>query len=358
MEELFADDDVLFLNFNTFTCTTLSKLVLISDFVQGFDDNVVWDLPNLHTLSLIVPREYDFPPLPSHFLTCLPNLRTLGLSRWMLPSSLGLPNLTSIKLSGSLIFEDSKTFFSSLVNLESLTLSFDEGIYEDIIVETLNLAHLNIIYPIDKMIDDVAERRCKIMISAPRVRSFSCVGFCPFMFEDLVYLDNVEIKLEDSDEISTILPLGEFEHCRRVVTDMLLAVSSAKVLSLDFNILKVLSKLDSVIGSAPPAFRNLKYLKVPELYEKLCNLRPSLRAYVLGFSADAKIITEFPEKGVEEVKRLKKDIADLKSKTMNIMGKARHLDLEDLKQLEQILNEGLVSVMENKEQLLKAQLDR
>lgn len=32
----------------------------------------------------------------------------------------------------------------------------------------------------------------------------------------------------------------------------------------------------------------------------------------------------------------------------NIMGKARHLDLEDLKQLEHILNEGLVSVMENK----------
>lgn len=242
VEDLFADlvmghyDYDLSVNFSMFTCTTLSTLVLISDIV---DDNVAWDLPNLHTLELFLPGAIDMQPVPLHLLTCLPNLRTLGLSRWLLPSSLGLPNLTCIKLYDSLNFEDSKLFFSTLVNLESLTLSFNGGIYEDIIVETPNLAHLNIIYPINRMIDDVDDGRCKIMISAPRVRSFSCVGFCPFMFEGLVYLDNVEIKLEDSDEISTIIPLRGFQLCRRVITDMLLAVSSAKVLSLDFNILKV-----------------------------------------------------------------------------------------------------------------------
>lgn len=133
---------------------------------------------------------------------------------------------------------------------------------------------------------------------------------------------------------------------------MLLGVSSAKVLSLDFHLLKVFSELPDVIGCSPPVFRFLKYLKVPKDYQDLSNARPLLKEYIVALSIDADIITEFP-KGVEEVKHLKKEIADLKAKTMQILGEASRLGYENLKQLEQVLDEGLASVKAKKDQLLK-----
>ncbi|KAK1354190.1 hypothetical protein POM88_047446 [Heracleum sosnowskyi] len=352
--DLYFDDEIEYVPCVTYSSTTLRKLVLFSDFLNEFYEKS-WQLPNLHTLYLMAPGVvYDTSDVPLEYLTCLPSLKTLGLRRWELPSTLGLPDLTSLELNEMIYPEDTKVFFSTLLKLENLTLSFTGGMYTRIFVETPNLAHFNIIYPIDVMIDDMDDQRGKLMIRAPNLRTFTSVGLCPFTLEGIVNLEYVNIKLEDSDELRTITPLKKFEYRRRVVNDMLLGVSSATVLSLDFHLLKVFSELPDVIGCSPPVFRFLKYLKVPKDYEELSNARPLLKEYIVGLSTDADIITEFPKKkGVEEVKHLKKEIADLKAKTMQILGEASRLGYENLKQLEQVLDEGLASVKAKKDQLLK-----
>ncbi|XP_074331527.1 agamous-like MADS-box protein AGL15 isoform X3 [Apium graveolens] len=67
---------------------------------------------------------------------------------------------------------------------------------------------------------------------------------------------------------------------------------------------------------------------------------------------------EVPKKDIQEVECLKQEIADLQLKNMQIMGKdLSGLGLKELQQLEQLLNEGLLSVKDKKEKLLMEQLD-
>ncbi|KAK1359082.1 hypothetical protein POM88_043556 [Heracleum sosnowskyi] len=76
-------------------------------------------------------------------------------------------------------------------------------------------------------------------------------------------------------------------------------------------------------------------------------------------SENSAVEHEVPKKDVQEVEHLKQEIADLQLKNMQILGKdlGTGLGLKELQQLEQLLNEGLLSLKGKKEQLLMEQPD-
>ncbi|XP_017249506.1 MADS-box transcription factor 23-like [Daucus carota subsp. sativus] len=78
----------------------------------------------------------------------------------------------------------------------------------------------------------------------------------------------------------------------------------------------------------------------------------------LETSGNSAVVHEVPKKEVQEVQGLKEESADLKMKNKQILGKdLSGLGLKELQQLEQLLNEGLLSLKDKKEQLLKEQLE-
>ncbi|XP_017241583.1 MADS-box transcription factor 23-like isoform X2 [Daucus carota subsp. sativus] len=77
----------------------------------------------------------------------------------------------------------------------------------------------------------------------------------------------------------------------------------------------------------------------------------------LEASENSAVVHEVPKED-QDVDDLKEQIADLKMKNMQILGKdLSGLGLKELQQLEQLLNEGLLSVKDKKEQLLMEQLE-
>ncbi|KAK1359081.1 agamous-like MADS-box protein AGL15 [Heracleum sosnowskyi] len=98
------------------------------------------------------------------------------------------------------------------------------------------------------------------------------------------------------------------------------------------------------------------------LFEFACSsMEQTLARYnkCVESSENSAVEHEVPKKDVQEVEHLKQEIADLQLKNMQILGKdlGTGLGLKELQQLEQLLNEGLLSVKGKKEQLLMEQLD-
>lgn len=239
------------IRFSTFTSTSVKNLTLTLNF-DRLSESDCWNLPALTNLHLIhYPREPC--KLPESYLICLPSLQTLFLDRWELPESItlpalktlglrsctlprevwDLPALLTLKLDDVAFPEDTSEFFTALVNLQNLIMSFRKQELDDWVINCPELENLTINVEMS-----ATSNGGEITVLSRKIRNFNAVGYFPITFEDSE-LKHVNIKLWDSTKYKTSALKVNMETYHSQLTDMFLGLGSARTLTLDLETIKV-----------------------------------------------------------------------------------------------------------------------
>ncbi|XP_074332203.1 uncharacterized protein LOC141669480 isoform X2 [Apium graveolens] len=296
---------------STFSSNFLKKLTLGMQLEQSISESDFWVLPALTTLQLDYTYTYGVNyKLHESWLTSLPALRTLTLYFWDLSeTSFSLPNLTTLHLDycklprkawnlpalltlhlGTWKFsfdmpKKMSDLFFTLVNLQSLTLNLgDESMKGEYFLTCPQLLNLDI------WTQYRAPPYGNIVVSAPRLRSFSSLGIFSIKLE-VTELENVNMKLEGW--FNYVGPVDTKKYYQRF-TCMFSGLGTAKNLSFDLESIEALSEISDFLASLSSPFLNLKYLKLPEDYKE-SNISSALRSYLLGGSPRATIVKSLPQ---------------------------------------------------------------
>ncbi|KAL1812608.1 hypothetical protein ACET3Z_022673 [Daucus carota] len=299
-------------NFNSVYIEKLELTIKLGDCVSKSD---CWDLPALSTLCLTRKNfcgfnRFDVDKLAEIYVTCLPALRNLSLESWDLQSCAfrlpeltslvvrmcklpskdwDLPALTSLTLDDVQYPENMKDLFAALVSLQNLKLFHKEVSICNCFVHCPELVNLEIEtrYNQDKGIPT-----SKIVVFAPKLKKFTSIGIFPVTFED-TKLDYVNVRLKgwiDAKSFSR----QKMKECYQQLTSMLPGLGSAKILSLDLEIIEALLWIFDFLVSFPSPFCDLEYVKLP-LGCNEASLSSTLRSYLLGGSPAATMVTALPQ---------------------------------------------------------------
>lgn len=242
-----------------FSSDTIKKLKLrmpldFGEIMVGW--NREWVLPVLKTLHLICPPQISYCHLPGSCLLCLPTLTTLCLEGFELPESLAsisfpvlttlrlkrctlpetvwnFPALLSLELDDVPLRDNMTDYFSALVNVRDVTLYFTKKYIQDCIISCPQLVRVKIG---TRLLTSFNLNR-EIMVVAPKLRELCCIGIL-MVTVNVHELENVSIKLWDTDVLNNMTPEQKKSHFRRLVP-MLSKLGGAKILTLDASIVKV-----------------------------------------------------------------------------------------------------------------------
>ncbi|XP_074347813.1 uncharacterized protein LOC141686669 [Apium graveolens] len=294
------------IRFSTFTSTSVKNLTLTLNF-DRLSESDCWNLPALTNLHLIhYPREPC--KLPESYLICLPSLQTLLLDRLVLPESItlpalktlglrsctlprqvwDLPALLTLKLDDVAFPEDTSEFFSALINLRNLIMSFRKQELDNWVINCPELENLTINVEMS-----TASHGGDITVLSRKICNFSAVGYFPITFEDS-QLKHVDIKLWDSTKYKSSSLKVNVGTYHSQLTDMFSGLGRARTLTLDMETIKVLSSVSDWYVGSPSPFYNLKYVRIPPGYRE-SSMSTYLKSYLLGNSPKAAIVTTCPK---------------------------------------------------------------
>ncbi|KAL1832212.1 hypothetical protein ACET3Z_001863 [Daucus carota] len=263
-----------------------------------------WNLPVLTNLHLICAHHSH--ELSMSLFTCLPALETLCLEQWYLPNSFRLPtlrvlclarcimpeivwhlpSLSSLELDDVVFSANMNEFFSVLVRLQNLALSFRKKNKQQFIISCPELLNLELR---TSSMTNTSSLTGNIVVMAPNLRSFSSVGIFPVMC-GVSRLENVNIKLRGWFKDKSKFPLEYLKQYYHQFIFMFLGLGNAKILTLDLDTVEALSAVSDFLAHFPSPFYNLKYVKLPKGYQQ-SSLSGTLKGYLLGGSPEASIVT-------------------------------------------------------------------
>ncbi|XP_017226430.2 putative F-box/FBD/LRR-repeat protein At3g56780 isoform X2 [Daucus carota subsp. sativus] len=297
---------------STFNSDTLKKLKLRVplDYDESLRTDSEWVLPALKALHLIRPPHMSSYNLSEYCLIWLPNLTTLCLDGIRLPESLSsisvpclttlimkraklpenvwdLPALLSLELDEVDLPANMNDFFSALVSVRDITISFSGSCKHNWIISCPQLVHLQICTNFSCIcwIHEIA-------VLSNKLRELSLVGI--FMVRSKVHeLENVSVKLWDTNEFNDAT-LDEKGLHYDFVIPMLSELGNARTLTLDSAMIEALYTVSNSLGRVPSPFKNLKYVKLPQ-GNKESGISTTLRKYLLGGNPRATIVTSLPQ---------------------------------------------------------------
>ncbi|WOH05434.1 hypothetical protein DCAR_0624850 [Daucus carota subsp. sativus] len=298
-------------NFNSVSIEKLEVIIKLKECISKSD---CWDLPALSTLCLIRKVRCKFSrsvieKLAEIYVTCLPALRNLLLESWDLRSfAFRLPELTSLVVRmcklptkdwdlpalTSLTLDDvqypeNMDLFAALVSLQNLKLYYKNVSICSCFVHCPELVNLEIEtrYNHYKGIPSST-----IVVFAPKLKKFTSVGIFSVTFEDSK-LDYVNVRLKGWIDAKSFSQ-EKMKECYQQLTSMLPRLGSAKILSLDLEIIEALLSISDFLVSFPSPFYDLEYVKLP-LGCNEASISSILRSYLLGGSPAATIVTALPQ---------------------------------------------------------------
>ncbi|KAL1803114.1 hypothetical protein ACET3Z_031761 [Daucus carota] len=179
-------------------------------------------------------------------------------------------------------------FFSALVSVRDITISFSGSCKHNWIISCPQLVHLKICTNISCIcwIHEIA-------VLSNKLRELSLVGM--FMVRSKVHeLENVSVKLWDTNEFNDAT-LDEKGLNYDFVIPMLSELGNARTLTLDSAMIEALYTVSNNLGRVPSPFKNLKYVKLPQ-GNKESGISTTLRKYLLGGNPRATIVTSLPQR--------------------------------------------------------------
>ncbi|XP_063940143.1 uncharacterized protein LOC108200929 isoform X3 [Daucus carota subsp. sativus] len=298
---------------STFSSDTLKKLKLRVplDYDESLRTDSEWVLPALKALHLIRPPHMSSYNFSEYCLIWLPNLTTLCLDGIRLPESLSsisvpclttlimkraklpenvwdLPALLSLELDEVDLPANMTDFFSALVSVRDITISFSGSCKHNWMISCPQLVHLKICTNFSCIcwIHEIA-------VLSNKLRELSLVGI--FMVRSKVHeLENVSVKLWDTNEFNDAT-LDEKGLNYDFVIPMLSELGNARTLTLDSAMIEALYTVSNNLGRVPSPFKNLKYVKLPQ-GNKESGISTTLRKYLLGGNPRATIVTSLPQR--------------------------------------------------------------
>ncbi|XP_074343887.1 uncharacterized protein LOC141683088 [Apium graveolens] len=262
-----------------------------------------WNLPMLKTLHLICTRNSHI--LPMSLLTCLPALETLRLDHCIFPKSFCLPTLKvlclarcdmpetvwhlpaliSLQMDDVLFQRNMNEFFSVLVRLQCLTLSFRKKNMQECFISCPNLVNLEL----RTSMSTTSTLTGNIVVMAPNLCNVSCVGIFPIMC-GVSKLENVNIKLQGCFKEKSKVPLEKLKQYYQRFIFMFPGLGTAKILTLDLETIESLAAISDFLARFPSPFYNLRHVKLPKGYHE-SSLSSTMKGYLLGGSPEASIMT-------------------------------------------------------------------
>lgn len=211
-----------------------------------------WNLPVLTTLHLICTR--NSYSLPMSLITCLPALETLCLDRCIFPESFRLPSLKvlylarcdmpetvwhlpaliSLQMDDVVFSRNMNEFFSVLVRLHCLTLSFRKKNMQECFISCPHLVNLEL----RTSMSTTSTLTGNIVVMAPNLCNFSSVGIFPIMC-GVSKLENVKIKLRGCFKEKGKVPLEKLKQYYQRFIFMFPGLGTAKILTLDLEAIEV-----------------------------------------------------------------------------------------------------------------------
>lgn len=266
-------------------------------------DSDCWNLPVLTTLHLICTHHSY--KLPISLLMCLPALKTLCLDHCNVPESFRLPSLRILRLARcdmpqtvwhlpaliSLEMDDvvfptnMNEFFSVLVSLQYLTLSFRKKNMQECFISCPQLLNLEL----RTSMSTTSTLTGNIVVMAPKLCSFSCVGIFPITC-GVSKLENVNIKLRGCFKHKSKVPWEKLKQYYHRFIFMFPGLCSAKILTLDLETIEALAAVSDFLSRFPSPFYNLKYVKLPKGFKE-SSLSSTIKGYLLGGSPKPSIVT-------------------------------------------------------------------
>ncbi|KAK1372650.1 hypothetical protein POM88_028843 [Heracleum sosnowskyi] len=262
-----------------------------------------WNLPVLTTLHLICTR--NSYTLPMSLFTCLPALETLCLDHCIFPESFRLPTLKVLCLArcdmpetvwhlpalihlemDDVVFSrNMNEFFSVLVRLLCLTLSFKKKNMQECFISCPQLINLEL----RTSMSTTSTLTGNIVVMAPNLCNFSSVGIFPIMC-GVSKLENVNIKLRGCFKQKSKVLLEKLKQYYQRFIFMFPGLGSAKILTLDLETIEALAAVSDFLARFPSPFYNLRHVKLPMGYHE-SSLSSTMKGYLLGGSPEASIVT-------------------------------------------------------------------
>lgn len=262
-----------------------------------------WNLPVLTALHLICTHHSY--RLPMSLFTCLPALEILCLDHCIFPESFRLPTLRVLRMARcdmpetvwhlpaliSLEMDDvvfstnMNEFFSVLVRLQCLTLSFRKKNMQECFISCPQLVNLEL----RTSMSTTSTLTGNIVVMAPNLCNFSSVGIFPIMC-GVSKLENVNIKLRGCFKQKSKVPWEKLKQYYQRFIFMFPGLGSAKILTLDLETIEALAAVSDFLARFPSPFYNLRYVKLQKGYQE-SSLSSTMKGYLLGGSPEASIVT-------------------------------------------------------------------
>lgn len=269
---------------------------------SGFEFMDDWCLPALTSLHL-KELTSDHSTLPTSCFTGMPALTNLCLEAFELPCSLSLPCLTKLHLKCcelphkivwdlpaliSLVLDEVEfdttnitEFLSALVSLQDLKLLCCFKKLRNFLICSPQLLYLELRTSISEDEDEDEDDTSvpSIMIFAPKLLNVTTVGIFSITCFDSK-LENVHVKFQGCFEDKNAISWGVLKEYYRQLIVMFRGLDSARILTLDSDIIEALSVTVDLLQHVSSPFHNLKYVKLPEGYNE-SNICGTVKSYLV-----------------------------------------------------------------------------